>query len=268
MEPFRRRRWNVQDNSRTRCRWCRKSYSSAGTYSNHVQAKHPERLPELYESRTSQQAEVAQGAPTFNEFTPNLDHGLTLDSDHEMMDEEPEDIEDIEDIGCETDNNSPSADKTDELFPPYMRAGESVASIQVSTLIGQEYYPFKSPVGYKLARFFVRSKIPKSMVAEYFKDGLGPATMEIGFKSGYTLHKLLDQMVQTPSWDRGEVDFRLQKGVEFFLRDIILSIRYLVSQPAFSSHMTWEPVRAKAYDGSRVYSELNTGDWWWEKQVT
>ena len=53
-----------------------------------------------------------------------------------MMDEEPEDIEDIEDIGYETDNDSPTADKTDELFPPYMRAGELVASIQVLTLIG------------------------------------------------------------------------------------------------------------------------------------
>ena len=176
-------------------------------YSNHVQAKHPECLSKLYESRTSQQAEVAQGAPTnqntftFNEFTPKLDHNLTLDSDHEMIEKKPEDIEDIEHIGCETDNNSSTANKTDELFPPYMRTGELVASIQVLTLIGQEYYPFKSPVGYKLARFFVLSKILKSMVAEYFKDRLETATMEICFKSEYTLHKLLDQMVQTQSSD-------------------------------------------------------------------
>ena len=149
----------------------------------------------------SQQVEVAQGAPTnqntptFNEFTPNLDYRFMLDSNHEMIDEEPEDMEDIEDLGCETNNNSSTTIKTDELFPPYMRAGEAVASMQVWILIGQEYYPFNSPIGYKLARFFVRSKIPKSIVAKYFKDGLRPAMIEIGFNSGYTLHKLLNQMV-------------------------------------------------------------------------
>ena len=71
----------------------------------------------------SQQAEVVKGPPTnqntatFKEITPNLDHGLRLDLDYEMIDEELEERENIEDIGCETDNNSPTTDKTDELFP-------------------------------------------------------------------------------------------------------------------------------------------------------
>ena len=279
MEPLRKRTLNLQDDTRTRCRWCRKSYSSAGTYANHVQAKHPECSPALFEARTPTQLSWetppkpplllagAQNIPTLGEVSStNLDHEpvISIDSDHELLDDE---IEDIEDIAPSADENNSPAD--DELFPSYMRAGASVASIQVPRRDEDLYFPFKSSLGYKLARFFVHSRTPKSMVADYFKDGLAPApTMEIGFKSGHTLHKLLDEMVQTPPWDRGEVDFALQKGMEFYLRDIIPCIQYLVSQPAFSNHVVWEPIHAKAYDGSRVYSELNTGDWWWEKQVT
>ena len=256
------------DNNRTRCRWCRKSYSSTGAYSNHIQANHPERIRSLYTLPTHPEE------PTLGELYPDPplangteSHLQYIDSDHEVLEEE-NDNDDLDDPEPIADNKAPSADDTncdDEVFP---QAGASfgVHDPAFTHPNWNPFYPFNTEVEYKLARFFHRSKMPKSMVTEFFKDNLAPKS-NIGFKSGDMLRNLLDTMVETPQWARGEVDFRLQNGVEYFVRDIISCIRYLVSQTAFAEHMTWAPIRVKALDGSRVFTELNTGEWWWETQV-
>ena len=283
MKKCQRRVSNALDHNRTRCRWCRKSYRSSGAYSNHIQANHPQHIQTLYTLAALPQAPtleklhpdppLANNADLYPPQTNNLEpYPQYVDSDHEVL-EEVNDNDDLDDPEAIADDDSPCADNTlctDEIFPPHLRAGASFGANNnpaYTHTSWNPFHPFSSEVEYKLARFFHRSKVPKSMVADFFKDNLAP-TSNISFKSGDMLRNLLDAMIETPQWTRGEVDFPLQNGVEFFVRDIIACIRYLVSQPTFAAHMTWAPIRTKAHDGSRVYTELNTGEWWWETQVS
>jgi len=34
----------------------------------------------------------------------------------------------------------------------------------------------------------------------------------------------------------------------------------------FQAHLDFEPVRLADFDSRRIYSEMNTGDWWWDTQ--
>ena len=103
------------------------------------------------------------------------------------------------------------------------------------------------------------AKFLKYMVADFFKIGLSTPEV-VNFRSGHMLHKALDTMVETAPWKRGEVDFPLQKGVEWYSRDIIACVEYLCGQHVYKGYMSWAPTCSKNYQGSRIYSELNTED--------
>ena len=66
------------------------------------------------------------------------------------------------------------------------------------------------------------AKFPKKMVADFFKIGLSTPEV-VSFKSGYMLHKVLDTMVETAPWKRGEVDFQLQKELSS-IAEILLHV--------------------------------------------
>jgi hypothetical protein len=257
----------------SRCRWCRNTYKSAGTYSNHVRKMHP-----------SQYDEICNMAP------PSPDEGSTCDDEVGDMDIVMGDMDlvmgdmDIimgdtaSDINSDQEYISDDYEETtaddeqsiaDETFPAHLQAGLSVEYRPFSKVRDPDWnpvYPFHNPVEYRLARYFHRSQTPKHMVAEYFQEGLARPEV-VSFSSGHTLHGVIDSMIDTPPWTKGEVDFRLQEGVEWYSRDIILCAQYLCAQRVFNGYMSWSPIRAKDYEGSRVYSELNTGEWWWDTQV-
>ena len=144
-----------------------------------------------------------------------------------------------------------------------MKAGEPVEHVPFSQADSSTYFPFLNHSEYKLARVFHRNKVAKSSVTDFFKDGLTPTDIVI-FQSGHTLHNRLDQMVDSPPWTQGRVDFPSLAGVEFYIRDILRCVEYLASQKAYAKNFVWAPVRQRNYEGSCVYTELNTADWWWK----
>ena len=70
-----------------------------------------------------------------------------------------------------------------------------------------------------------------------------------------------------PQWRCGTVNFHLQQGCVFYYRDIKSTIRYVLRQRTFAEHMIYEPVREFDAEGNRVYTDMHTGDWWWQTQV-
>ena len=44
-------------------------------------------------------------------------------------------------------------------------------------------------------------------------------------------------------------------------------MQYLLRQWAFVNNMLWDPIEVFNCEGERIYSEMNTGSWWWEEQV-
>jgi len=72
----------------------------------------------------------------------------------------------------------------------------------------------------------------------------------------------LTEMAMVPPWKNGFVDFRLAKNTEFWYRDILDSLKYLLRWKAFGMHMCWAPVRYFDTQQERVNMEMNTCSWW------
>ncbi|KAF8414833.1 hypothetical protein BGX38DRAFT_1147783 [Terfezia claveryi] len=106
---------------------------------------------------------------------------------------------------------------------------------------------------YKLARFFHQSKTSMKQIDQFFRDDLLPLgtsrTLGVGYRSGHTWRNKMGALIDQPAWQHGTVDFYLQKGVTFFYRDVEQCIHYLLHQKV-------------------VYTEIHTGDWWWDTQMT
>jgi hypothetical protein len=51
-----------------------------------------------------------------------------------------------------------------------------------------------------------------------------------------------------------------------YYRDIFKCIQFLLAHRPFQVHLDFEPVRLADSVGPRIYSEMNTGDSWWDTQ--
>lgn len=56
---------------------------------------------------------------------------------------------------------------------------------------------------------------------------------------------------------------------ELWHRDPVECIEELLSNPSFNGHMDYAPVRhyRQPEKKNRAYSEMSTGEWWWQTQV-
>ena len=91
--------------------------------------------------------------------------------------------------------------------------------------------------------------------------------------------KHIDQLPNGPNWkctplcitgDKVDKHGRaLAKEVELWHRDPVECIRELLGNPAFKNELQYKPVKIyrNADYTNREYSEMWTGDWWWEIQV-
>jgi len=70
---------------------------------------------------------------------------------------------------------------------------------------------------------------------------------------------------QLPKWR--EASISTPNGRRFFyFRDPVECARYLLRQRPYKDHMVYGPTRTVDVEGDRVYSEMNSADWWWETQ--
>lgn len=75
-----------------------------------------------------------------------------------------------------------------------------------------------------------------------------------------------------PRWKQQRITPDYGKPTEpvtLFYRDVMESVAYLLSRPNLAAHMEFAPrkVWTDPSKQSRVYSEMSTGDWWWDVQV-
>ncbi|KAF8433433.1 hypothetical protein BGX38DRAFT_1289941 [Terfezia claveryi] len=67
------------------------------------------------------------------------------------------------------------------------------------------------------------------------------------------------------TWDHG---FPPAKEVTFFYRDVEQCIRYLLHQKVYAQYLVFKSQKDFDRQGNRVYTEMHTGDWWWDTQMT
>ena len=160
-------------------------------------------------------------------------------------------------------------------FPAHLEAGKQIGLHNLPKLdLTKCFHPFRNAMDYKLARYFHSAHVPLTKIDEFFKEGFyqppeggDPTKSIVSFNFAYTLCKLWDEMTQDPQWKNGFVDFKIAQNTEFWYRDIVKCIRYLLRRKSYAQSMFWEPVREFDDAGEGVYTELNTGLWWWETQV-
>ena len=205
---------------KTRCQWCNNTYSSAGTYSNHIQKAHPEMMHTMNTTLPRRLRDTLGGIHDQDEELPsNEEPEIDLcdgpddqeepDVEHDSDQEEP-DVENDSDIEHDSDEPPSSREQfPDKIiqFPGSYKAGEPIAELlfeQRSTDFNH-VYPFLNTRDFKLARFFTESKVPKTRINDFFRDDIFPPssvddpTSRISFTSGHTLHKLTRKMTEDPS---------------------------------------------------------------------
>lgn len=94
--------------------------------------------------------------------------------------------------------------------------------------------------------------------------------LQLSFKNSKELNKLIDSSLPPrPAFQRHELEV---DGVKYdlWLRDVVGCIRILYGSPDWSSDLLVAPERhyTDASQTTRVYGDMNTGDWWWRLQVS
>jgi hypothetical protein len=85
------------------------------------------------------------------------------------------------------------------------------------------------------------------------------------FHSADTLQKLLSELdfgLGDDCWI--EVDSHIFGTL--YYTDIFKCIQFILAHLQFQAHLDFEPVRLDDSESRRIYSEINTGNWWWDTE--
>jgi hypothetical protein len=143
------------------------------------------------------------------------------------------------------------------------------------------WWPFASKGDWELASWFARSKVSKESIKDYFRNpALVPERPEQqGALKNYT--DLMRAMYTIPYgiprqdfWEERRITVAPQvKGGKpeqhiVLFRPIQPCLEFLLGHRPFAPYLVWAPVK-KSYgtQGSRVYDEMHTGEWWWDMQT-
>src|ERR671929_247092 len=269
-----------------KCPFCRRRYAYAGAYENYIRTAHAD-LDIILASGIRHPSYLGGRAP--------VDIGDSRDGDTHNGDNEPQYYPEpipptgIADSGYESDHRTPELELNDfhnsdaeempketpdvlhnETYTDARFSEDHVAGYAgfISELVDNPWCPFATGHEFRLATWFIQSKVPKTRIDEYFSSGLD-VTQSTTFKSAYTLEKHLKTLDPHDSyleWSEGTMDDG-SHSISFFYRNIVDCVRYLIGQIAYKNCMVYAPVREYSCEGARVYSEMHTAEWWWEIQV-
>jgi hypothetical protein len=127
--------------------------------------------------------------------------------------------------------------------------------------------PFSSEREYRFAEWVVMNRITKTPFDTLLKlDADQPVT------SSHLLLKRIDIMTYDLGmqiWKTGTVSFKrsnpagLPVYTGLFYHDPIDYIKFLLRQLAYKDQLTYGLKKEYNEMGERIYSEIHTGDWWW-----
>lgn len=98
--------------------------------------------------------------------------------------------------------------------------------------------------------------------------------------SKYTFLQKVDQLPTSQDWiydsvtitgdTLGEDGDALTEQLDLWRRNPVECIQELIGNPAFREVMQYSPERVYAYQEGdvRIFDEMWTGEWWWNKQVS
>jgi len=212
--------------SLTRGPICSKSYTYISRLETHIENKHPE-----YHSSISQNA--------ISLFQDEID--INDDDDQNFL-QEHFPIESFENANRESNYelgtnefNSDMDVSTIDQNEMYPMAGSCIGNVSdqyedVQSSSWDPWAPFSSPLDFKLARYFIESKTPKTQINKFFNSGLGPSPTG-SFASGHTLYEQISKLntaILSDSWETAEIEFIPGEKSIFYFRDPVECIEYLI----------------------------------------
>jgi len=124
------------------------------------------------------------------------------------------------------------------------------------------WHPFQSAHDFQQAYSF--SQQTKMWIDQHLRHRLDNFKIQ-SFQSADPLRKLLSELDFTLG-DDGSIQDHSHIFVTLYYRDVFKCIQFVLAHPPFQADMDFEPVRLADSEGRQIYSEINTGDWWWDTQ--
>jgi hypothetical protein len=253
---------------KTQCKFCRKRYSYKGAYITHLRRSHADLVQFVPRNAIAKSQYQLERDPV---ELPEIDLPTVVPAARS------DDEADNDDAG----NAMPITHETSQARTlPFEGAGIPLPDIHYD-LDDDEidpFRPFNSEREYQLARWAVKHHITQAAANDLMAipgiDSLTSAT------SAYTLFKGINGAVgllERNPWKRKLVSFDTSKDPKtlpesamsaFWYRNPVSCIEFLMQQPAYREEMVYGPIKEFNAAGERMYSEINSGDWWWRMQVS
>ena len=146
----------------------------------------------------------------------------------------------------------------------------------INNLTKRTFWPFNNPEQWELGRRLLFPK-PKSQAdvehfaveknCLWFKQGTGfesyndfkNRVQELGESRQIWSSMYVRPTEEAPSW--------APCSVEFWMRNSLDVLREMVADVRLGKDMKWAPEKLFNERNERLYTDLFSGDWWWETQV-
>jgi len=182
-----------------KCSFCRKRYERAGAYETDLRSAHANLDIVLASTIRNAPADVRTDRGTaLSDANEPIEHS---DSDYES-DPGGDTAGSERDAPDDTLRREPKTEVLkDNTYPvaaeqeDYPGAGEAIGEVkeykqECRDLCENPWAPFGSAQGFKLASWFIESKVSKTRINDYFSNGVGNST-SVGYSSMHTLENLL-----------------------------------------------------------------------------
>ncbi|KZS96521.1 hypothetical protein SISNIDRAFT_407267 [Sistotremastrum niveocremeum HHB9708] len=192
----------------------------------------------------------------------------------------------VEDADDDPDASQDPEDEFVERFPVESRAGYPLRScpsiyeshrIRLQAEDKEMWSPFESEGHWDLAKWLATSGVSQNKINSFLKLPVQDA--KFPFSSARGLYKTIDTLPKGPEWKTSDIkvtgDRLTDDGapevetVELYFRNILECIQDIIGDPALKDDMKCAPCRVWSDETKteRFYSEMWTGDWWWETQM-
>lgn len=277
---------------RTQCPHCQNVYMRPGALESHLRQKHADkplfsredirrrirerrqdeqiRLPAYHHSdeeelvdmeldRDSSSASDTDDSHDGPELVPGLDNWSDHDSDAQSQSSAGDIIPDRE---------RQDEEEQIEIYPDAGKPMGPVPDYENHACLDQPFYPFANARAFSTANEMIQNNWSDKQIDRWFNGGNQPNSADLGFQSAHLLQKHLDGMDgHLPRYTSGKVTIggRRQK---FYVRDPVQCAAYLIKQRCYRKYLSYAPRREYTGGDTRepVYSEMCTGNWWWETQ--
>ncbi|KIO19238.1 hypothetical protein M407DRAFT_51818, partial [Tulasnella calospora MUT 4182] len=134
------------------------------------------------------------------------------------------------------------------------------------------YKPFKSQIDYGVAKWAKDLGPGDTALSKLLEIPGVVEALGLSWRNARQLNQIIDhELPNVASWLR--LEFKVEgtdRPIECFYRDPMECIESLYANPTWAEvlHVAPERQYTDAAKSTRVYNEMNTGNWWWRQQVS